>query len=208
MKIRKWFFVCAFIITPVLAFSQQVMEFTYSKITGDNKTVYFNIKGLGIDESERSEMLNALLADENIESGRIYTSSSNKTMCQLLISQNIGPEYIRQILNTSGYDYDFTTVSVNGELKEKDNPDTFSSMFMSPADDFPVLKSTGDKENDYEEYRISKEHWISQNQRKYNKQKSAGTAQYPIVISKADFNKYTAEKQQKLLAEPDKYIIK
>jgi len=208
MKIRKWFFVCTFIITPVLAFSQQVMEFTYSKITGDNKTVYFNIKGLGIDESERTEMLNALLADENIESGRIYTSSSNKTMCQLLISQNIGPEYIRQILNTSGYDYDFTTVSVNGELKGKDDPDTFSSMFMSPADDFPIMKSTGDKESDYEEYRISKEQWIAQNQKKYNKQKSTGTAQYPIVISKADFNKFTTEKQQKLLAEPDKYIIK
>jgi hypothetical protein len=45
------------------------------------------------------------------------------------------------------------------------------------------------------------------NQKKYKKEIQNGTATFPIVISKEEFYNYTPEKQKRLLAEPDKYII-
>ncbi|MDD3688252.1 MAG: hypothetical protein PHE56_16005 [Bacteroidales bacterium] len=207
MKAKLWIV----IILMMFAYSgiaQQVMEFTQSKNTGDNKTVYFHIKGLEEDEEARTSLLNEFLKDENIISGRIFTSSTFKTRCQLLIPQNIKPEYIRNILLANGYDFDFTTISVNGVLKSDMQPETHISLFYSPAEGFPVMQSTGDKLKDREDYTVSKEKWVAENQRQYNKQKSKGTAEFPIVIEKKVFDSYTVEKQERLLAEPDKYIIK
>lgn len=207
MKAKLWIV----IILMTFAYSgiaQQVMEFTQSKNTGENKTVYFHIKGLEEDEEARASLLNEMLKDGNIISGRIFTSSTFKTRCQLLIPQNIKPEYIRNILLSNGYDFDFTTVSVDGELKSDFQPESHFSLFYAPSEGFPLMQNTGNKLNDRENYLIAKEKWIAENQRQYNKQKSKGTAEFPIIIDKKVFDSYTVEKQQRLLAEPDKYIIK
>ncbi len=208
MKFVHWAFICVLFLIPMVSLSQQVMEFTHAKITGDSKTVYFNVKGLSDDEAERATLMENLLKDQNILKGRIYTTSSNKSMCQLFLPISITPEYIRSILNTYGYDFDFTTVSIDGKLKDNSEASTFTSMFYSPTKDFPKMEDTGNKETDYENYRVVKEQWISENEKKYNKEKLQGTAEYPIIISKEVFDSYTVEKQQRLLAEPDKYIIK
>ncbi len=208
MKFRHWLFISVLGLLPTVIFSQGVLEFTQAKITGDSKTVYFHIKGLSDDESERSALLENLLSDENVLDGRIFTSSSFKTRCQLFLTVNITAEYIRSILNTNGYDFDFTTVSIDGKLKEATDPETFVSMFYLPVEDFPSYVETGNRVDDDENYRVAKEAWVFDNSKKYNKEKSKGTAEYPITVSKEDFNKYSQEKQQRLLAEPDKYIIK
>jgi hypothetical protein len=208
MKLSLLSLICVLICTPVYLFSQQNMEFTHAKIIGDNKTVYFNVKGLGEDDADRAVLLESLLQDDNILDGRIYTSSSLKTKCQLTVRMNISPEYIRPMLNSFGYDYDFTTVSVNGAVRESTEAEIFRAEFSTPQEGFPLMQYTGNKEQDEENYRIAKDQWISENEKKYNKQKSNGTAVYPIVISKDDFNNYSDEKKASLLAEPDKYIIK
>lgn len=207
MKAKLWI-VIILIAFAYSGIAQQVMEFTQSKNTGENKTVYFHIKGLEEDDEARTILLNELLKDESIISGRIFTSSTSKTRCQLLITQNVKAEYVRNILLANGYDFDFTTVSVNGELKTDLQPETHFSLFYSPAEGFPVMQSTGDKLKDRDDYSVSKEKWVAENQKQYNKQKSKGTAEFPITIEKEVFESYTVEKQQRLLAEPDKYIIK
>jgi hypothetical protein len=207
MKAKLWIV----IILMTFAYSgiaQQVMEFTQSKVTGENKTVYFHIKGLGEDEEVRTSLLNEFLKDENIISGRIFTSSSFKTRCQLLMPQNIKPEYVRTILLSNGYDFDFTTISVDGELKTDMQPETHISLFYTPSEGFPLMQNTGNKLEDRENYTVVKEQWVAENERRYNKQKAKGTAEFPIIIEKEAFDSYTIEKQQRLLAEPDKYIIK
>jgi len=208
MKFKHWFFIGVLFFLPVSVFTQQVMEFTQVKMTGDSKTVYFNVKGLGDDEAERAALMDNLLKDENVIKGRIYTSSSGKTKCQLFLPVNITAGYIRSIINSYGYDYDFTTVSVDGKLKDAEDPETFVSVSYLPEKDFPQYVKTGDKQKDADDYRLAKEKWISENERKYKKERSQGTTEYPIIIQKEDFNKYSEEKKQRLLAEPDKYVIK
>jgi len=208
MRNSLLFFAICMLYFPSIIFAQS-LEFTEVKTIGDNKTVYFHIKGLDDDEAARSELLEQLLSDENVKGARIFTSSSLKTRCQLYLPLNITPEYIRPILINNGYDFDFSTVSIDGKMvNEIDKSESYVSQFNSPAEGFPTLIYTGDKEGDYEQYRISKEQWIAENQKKYEKQRNNGTATYPIVISKSDFNKFTDEKKQKILAEPDKYVIK
>ena len=208
MKIRFYIIVSVLFYIPALVFAQQAMDFTEAKVKGDIKTVYFHIEGLNEDKSERAVLLEYLLDDENIINGRIFTSSEYKTRCQLFLSSNITPEYVRAILNTYGYDFDFSAISVDGKLNNQTKSETLVSPFQTPDEGFPTMVYTGDKDKDYEQYRLLKEQWILENQKKHNKQVSNGTAQYPIVVSSSDFDRFTDEKKEKLLAEPDKYVIK
>ncbi len=192
---------------PSGVFSQS-LEFTEAKIMGDLKTVYFYINGLDEDESDRAILLEQLTNDANIYGGRIFTSSSFKTRCQLNLPVSITPEYIRPILLSNGYDFDFSTISVDGKVNIEKKPDSYVSKFQSPFEGFPTMIYTGDKERDYEQYRVAKEQWLTANQKKYDKQKTNGTAQYPIIVSKSDFDRFTDTKKQMILAEPEKFVIK
>ncbi|MDD3741674.1 MAG: hypothetical protein PHH30_10560 [Bacteroidales bacterium] len=207
MKNRYFFFVMVLFYMHSSAFSQS-LEFTEAKTIGDLKTVYFYIEGLDEDESDRAFLLEQLLNDANIFKGRIFTSSSFKTRCQLYLPVSITPEYIRPILISNGYDFDLSSISVDGKVSTEKKPDSYVSKFQSPADGFPTLIYTGDKDNDAEQYRMAKEQWVGSNQKKYDKQRANGTAQYPIVVSKSDFDKFTETKKQMILAEPDKFVIK
>ncbi|HOE39123.1 MAG TPA: hypothetical protein PLG05_07750 [Bacteroidales bacterium] len=201
--------VCLVSLLIVLAgYSQQNMEFTEMKFTNEGKTVYFHISGLGEDEDDRQTLLNDMLKDPAIKSGRIFISVEFKTRCQLYLSIEIGPEYIRNFLQAKGYDYDFSTISVNGEIKNSKGQQTFASPYKRASKNFDPYKTTGDKIKDAENYAIAKEKWVMNNQKKYKKEIQNGTAKFPIVISKDEFNNYTPEKQKRLLAEPKKYIIK
>ncbi|NLP20779.1 MAG: hypothetical protein GX378_08460 [Bacteroidales bacterium] len=183
------------------------MKFTEAKFTNEGKTVYFHISGLGEDEDERQALLSDILKDPAIISGRIFTSVENKTRCQLYLPIEIEPEYIRSFLQAKGYDYDFSTISVNGEIQNTNKLQFFASPYKRASKNFEPYKSTGDKIKDAENYAIAKEQWVMKNQKKYKKEIQNGTATFPIVISKEEFYNYTPEKQKRLLAEPDKYII-
>jgi hypothetical protein len=189
-------------------YSQQNMKFTEAKFTNEGKTVYFHISGLGEDEDERQALLSDMLKDPAIISGRIFTSVENKTRCQLYLPIEIEPEYIRSFLQAKGYDYDFSTISVNGEIQNTNKLQFFASPYKRASKNFEPYKSTGDKIKDAENYAIAKEQWVMKNQKKYKKEIQNGTATFPIVISKEEFYNYTPEKQKRLLAEPKKYIIK
>jgi hypothetical protein len=189
-------------------YSQQNMKFTEAKFTNEGKTVYFHISGLGEDEDERQALLSDILKDPAIISGRIFTSVENKTRCQLYLPIEIEPEYIRSFLQAKGYDYDFSTISVNGEIQNTNKLQFFASPYKRASKNFEPYKSTGDKIKDAENYAIAKEQWVMKNQKKYKKEIQNGTATFPIVISKEEFYNYTPEKQKRLLAEPKKYIIK
>jgi len=189
-------------------YSQQNMKFTEAKFTNEGKTVYFHISGLGEDEDERQALLSDILKDPAIISGRIFTSVENKTRCQLYLPIEIEPEYIRSFLQAKGYDYDFSTISVNGEIQNTNKLQFFASPYKRASKNFEPYKSTGDKIKDAKNYAIAKEQWVMKNQKKYKKEIQNGTATFPIVISKEEFYNYTPEKQKRLLAEPKKYIIK
>jgi len=208
MRLKLILVVFAVFVFVGLSYSQLVMEFQEVKNAGDLKTVYFQVEGLGEDEDARNTLLNELLSDANISKGRIFTSGFLKTRCQLFVPYNIEPEYIRPILQSQGYDFEFSSVTFNGELLVEKNQQTFTSMFYPPADDFPQYVKTGNKEQDGEDYRVMKEEWINSNSRKYNKQKSKGTAELPIVISQEQFDSYTEEKQMKILEQPEVFEIK
>jgi len=206
---RNYLFLLLIIVsisTRVIA--QQSMEFVDGKSMGDTKTVYFQIRGLDEDGAERSILLNAFLSDQNIIDGRIFTSSAMKTRCQLFLPLNVKPEYIRAILMEYGYDFEFSSVSKNGHTVSQDSNTAFTSIAYSPFDDFPNFKSTGDDENDVEIYRQEKEVWVSDNERKYKKERNKGTVEYQIVVSQSDFDNFTDEKKTKILAQQDVFVIK
>jgi hypothetical protein len=208
MKLISGLLLLTFLSFPYFINSQSVMEFAEAKAMGDQKTVYFQIKGLDEDEMERASLLEKLLADENILDGRIFTSSSFKTRCQLYLPLDIKPDYIRAILNENGYDFEFSSITVDGYTMNPLAPTTFRSGFYYPSKDFPKPLITGDKKADSETYQKDKEAWISQNEKKYNKEKSVGTAVFPIEIPKSQFDSFSDEKKQRVLAEPKKYVIK
>lgn len=206
---RNYLFLLLIIIsisTSVIA--QQDMEFVDGKNMGDSKTVYFQIRGLDEDGADRAILLDALLSDQSITDGRIFTSSSRKTRCQLFLPHNVQPEYVRAILMEYGYDFEFSSVSKDGHTVAKNSNTAFTSITYSPFDNFPNFKSTGDMENDVETYRQEKEIWVSENERKYNKERGKGTAEYPIVVSQSDFEDFSEEKKAKILAQPDVFVIK
>ncbi|MDD2636145.1 MAG: hypothetical protein PHW82_11695 [Bacteroidales bacterium] len=202
--------VCAvfFILPFSMIFAQAVMEFVDVKDADGLKTVYFQVKGLGEDDDARFELMTSLLADPNVEKGRIFTSSSFKTRCQLFLPYEIGPEYIRPILQSHGYDFEFSSVSLDGKLLVDKDARAARSEFYAPSENFPKYVRTGDKELDAENYRIAKEQWIENNNRKYKKQKTNGTAEYPIIISQEQFDSYTEDKQHKILSQPSVFKIK
>lgn len=208
MRLKSTLVCIAIIVFARLSYSQSVMEFQEVKNAGDLKTVYFQIKGLGDDEDSRSELLNNLLSDSNITKGRIFTSGALKTRCQLFVPKNIEPEYIRPILQSYGYDFEFSSVTLDGKLLADKGERIFTSMFYPPADDFPKFVKTGEKAKDIDRYRNSKEEWINSNNRKYNKQKLKGTAEFPIIIPQEQFDSFSEEKQMKILEQSEIFEIK
>ncbi|PLX05771.1 MAG: hypothetical protein C0596_18945 [Marinilabiliales bacterium] len=208
MRVKSVFLIIAFIVFAMFLRAQTYMEFVDVKDMGESKTVYFQIQGLDEDESARNELLNDLLADPDVYRGRIFTSSSYKTRCQLYLPHNIGPEHIRPILQSHGYDFEFSSVTFDGKLLVQKSEKTFVSMFYPPVEDFPAYKNTGDKDKDDAEYRESKEAWINANPKKYTKSKSQGTAELPIIITQEQFYSFTEEKKQKILEQPEVFEIR
>lgn len=208
MSFKAILFFFIVLVFSVISYSQSVMEFVDVKDAGDLKTVYFQVKGLGSDENARIDLLNDLLSDPNIEKGRIFTSSSLKTRCQLFIPYSIEPEYIRPLLQANGYDFEFSSVTIDGQLLANKQERTFVSIFYPPDPDFPQIELTGDKEQDAVNYKLAKEEWIESNKRKYNRKKAKGTADYPIIISQEQFDNFTEEKKQKILEQPETFEIR
>ncbi len=200
--------IIAFSLFAMLLNAQSNLTFVEAKTLGDTKTVYFQIAGLDEDKSDRDELLNYLTSDPNILKGEIFTSSANKTRCQLFLPTHIEAEYIRSLLQSNGYDFEFTSVSVNGKLSKEKTSSSFVSKHYLPAKDFPTPQKTNNKENDDLQYKLAKEQWIDSNRRKYKKARKNGTAEYPIIISREQFNSFTDEKKNKILENSEMFEIR
>lgn len=151
----------------------QKLEFTHIKPIVGGYTVYFHVKDIK-DDSHAKEILNDFLSDNNISWGRHFISIEGKHRYQLNINEFVTPEYIRKILNAHGTDFDFSTVSVDGVILNKSplpnkNNSPESERIKVNAAGFPEYKSTGNKVEDDERYRIEKEKWIQENPEEYQK---------------------------------------
>ncbi|MEA1875156.1 MAG: hypothetical protein U9N51_12140 [Bacteroidota bacterium] len=146
------------------------LKFTLSKTLGEQKTVYFHIKGF--QDNEMSEvLLERLLQDPLIYKGRIFKTPKLQDRCQLHMAHEIDAAYVLSILKEFNLDYEYTTVSRNGHLetnraKHQSSPGATKS---SPVliDGFPEYEDTGNPELDKKNYQIKKRKWVEENPEKY-----------------------------------------
>ncbi|PLX06093.1 MAG: hypothetical protein C0596_16530 [Marinilabiliales bacterium] len=155
-------------------FSQEgKLEFTQIKVADEGYTVYFHVVNL-IDDEHGNMVLAELLNDENIFSGRYFKSGEGKDRFQLYINEFVSAEYVRNILLSQNVDYEFSTVTVNGNYINGNNQTFEQGIKGSPkmyvtSMGFPKYEYTGDKEQDDINYRNAKDDWINQNPEEYEK---------------------------------------
>jgi hypothetical protein len=150
---------------------EEQLEFTQKKISDVGYTVYFHVTDIQ-DPEQANAIIEDLLSDDNIFNGRYFKSGTGKDRFQLYINEFVTAEYIRNILLTHDIDYDFSTVSVNGEIINDDGISNLNllkgtSSISISALGFPKYKNTGNKEVDDEHYSNVKDQWINDNPEEY-----------------------------------------
>jgi hypothetical protein len=211
---KKFYLILGLLALVCLSYSQDAMEFTDKKPHPDGASIYFHVSGLN-DESHAETIVNDLLDDPNISFARYFVSSSGKDRFHIHCSENITPEYIRNVLLTNNVDYDFSTVSRNGIVENKaehanTSINNHSTRQSVNAPGFPQFKDTGNPEKDESEYAQKKQEWINENPDTYQEliNDLNPNTENKIVISKKEFDNMSKEKQNELLNNPDKFIIK
>ncbi len=148
------------------------LEFTRIKPTDAGFTVYFNVSGLK-DEAHAEAILQELLNDPGVYDGSFFESVDGQDRFHIYIYPEITAEYIRSIIKNHGIDYNFSTVSINGRLPNRDKGVSVSSMKSETIpvnmEGFPQYINTGNAEEDAENYRVKKQKWIDENPEKYEK---------------------------------------
>ena len=99
-----------------VAFATDIFEFIKFEEKENSKIVYFTIQGI-TDEVHKKSISNKMLSDENIINFKI--SENNK--CEVTVNNNVSADYIRKILLSEGFDYNYKTVKINN--KESKNSD-------------------------------------------------------------------------------------
>jgi hypothetical protein len=166
---KKRLLIITLILSTFGSFAQEAnLEFVQKKATNNGYTVYFQVEN-AVDQDHAEKILNDLLSDNNIYSGRYFKSGSNKDRYQLNIKSNVTATYIRNILLTNNVDYDYSTIIVNGVNPVAiNNVEVLQSTKSNPeASNFPVFENTGNSEVDNQNYRNSKDEWIKQNPVEY-----------------------------------------
>lgn len=157
-----------FLIGLNLLAQNEVLRFTLSKNLGEQKTVYFHIKGI-VDNEQADKLLDRFLLDPLIYDGRIYETPTNQDRCQLYMDHEIDAVYVRSILQEFNLDYEYTTVSRNGQMETSYSLE--SSLQETPktvvADGFPEYFDTGNPEADKADYARRKKKWVEENPDKY-----------------------------------------
>ncbi len=157
-------------VASQLTAQENTLRFTQSKNLGEQKTVYFHIKG--IQDNEMSDvLLERLLQDPLIYKGRMFKTPKLQDRCQLHMAHEIDAAYVLSIVREFNLDYEYTTVSRNGHLessqaKHQTNP---GGTNPSPVliDGFPEYEDTGDAEVDRRNYQKTKQKWVEENPEAY-----------------------------------------
>ncbi len=146
------------------------LSFTLLKPSNEDYVVYFNVTGISsFDQAEK--LVDIVLNIPGIYDGRYFLTSTNKDRFWLKISTDVTPEQIRAVLRENGYDYDFSTIAVDGViLNPEKQPESsqISSEPHSPAiEGYPEFIDTGNPEKDKQDYANRKREWINNNPEKY-----------------------------------------
>lgn len=168
---KKLVFINLFLFLVALSFGQVVkMEFTQKKIVDSGLTVYFYVQNLESDDQAQL-LLNDLLSENGIKSGRFFKAGNGKDRFQLYINSTITANYVRDILLTHNVDYDFSTVSVNDVILNPDElPEHVAIMGSQKSEmpeGFPEFVKTENHELDVDNYRSAKDKWIEDNPDQY-----------------------------------------
>jgi len=153
----------------VTLFSQEgKLEFIQKKATDNGYTVYFHV--VDIEDSDHIDsILEELLNDNNIYKGRHFISGTGKDRFQLYINEIVSAEYVRNILLSQNVDYEYTCVSVDGNVESSPNSYSGSVKRHINSNGFPRYIKTGNQETDDKKYKNSKDQWINENPEEYNK---------------------------------------
>ncbi len=166
---KKRLLIITLILSTFGSFAQEAnLEFVQKKAINNGYTVYFQVEN-AVDQDHAEKILNDLLSDNNVYSGRYFKSGSGKDRYQLDINSNVTASYIRNILLTNNVDYDYSTIIVNGVNPERMNSvEVIQSEKYSPeGSNFPVFEKTGNSDVDNQNYSKSKDEWIKQNPVEY-----------------------------------------
>jgi len=180
--------------------------FNHFKSLGEHNVVYFNIKNLPDDKEEQDRVLELLLSDNLITDGNIYTIDQNGISCQLEVDFKVSVNYVRNILQSAGYDIDLTSVTSKNPSKPEG---VYSSERYSFFEGFDAFKNYDINKvgalSPEDHYAKEKDAWVAQNPEEYEKaEKQNGTA---IVVRRKDFESFTPEKRQHMLSHPEMFII-
>lgn len=194
------------IFVNVSLFSQnEEYRFNHGKTLGDKQVVYFKIAGLPDDKSEQDEILGALLSDSNIFDGNIYSQDGASSVCQLEIDYKVTVSYVRNLLQTTGYDIDLSSVSATIPSKPAGIYQSESHSFFEGFDGYKDYDINNSSVSVEEHYAKNKEEWVKNNPDLYKQaKKETGTT---VVVKRKDLNSFNEQKRQHILSHPEIFII-
>jgi hypothetical protein len=158
-------------IYPFITNAQtEKLSFTQYKPTEEGYVVYFHLTNIQ-SEAMGNSLAYLLIKDENIISARYFKGSNGKDRFQLIIKDIVTPEYIRDLVNPFGVDFDFSTIAINGIIKNQplksDVGFNESPRLVIDKEEFPVYEDTGNKTADEQRYIQNKKQWVENNPEKY-----------------------------------------
>jgi hypothetical protein len=206
VKASSLLFTCIILSIRIISAQEENYAFNHFKILGDRNVVYFRISNLYDDEAEQDQVLELLLSDKLIKDGSIYTFDRSLATCQLEIEPFVSVNYIRSILQSGGYDIDLTSVTNKNPSKPEGIYNSEAYSFFESFNgykDYDPNKSGSLTAEDH--YAKEKEAWVKENPAEYQKAKQKnGTS---VIVIRKDFESFTAEKKQRILSQPEVFII-
>ena len=208
---KKIYLIIGLVTLSCLSFAQDNLEFTQKKSNGNSKSIYFQVEGL-VNDEQADAVVNDLLDEPNITFARYFISGKGKDRFQIHCNSTLTAEYVREILLAHNLDYDFSTISRNGIIEDK-NPNANAGNNESLRNDietigFPKYNNTGNKQDDDAKFSVKKRKWIEENPNEYQEMLNQLDTNSKTEISKEEFENFSEEKQNEITNNPDKYIIK
>ena len=208
MKTLRLYVFAILLVCANAVFGQgQSYVFNHSKSMGDKNVVYFKIADLGDDVEEHDRVLEILVSDSHISDGNIYSEEqSSVSTCQLEIDGTVSVDYVRNLLQSAGYDIELSSVIPDSGDRPKglysSEGYSFSSMF-NPWKDYDVNDEGGGQPEDH--YAKEKDNWVAGNPDAYKAAKEqSGTT---VVVKRKDLEFFKETKRQHILSHPEIFII-
>lgn len=161
------FFALLFFLLSGGAIFAQESKLEFTQVTGEQnaKEVTFKVTGIE-DEKQYEKLLVALRKDPNVT----YCKLDKTYLCKMTLKNNVGANYIQNLLQAHGADFDFSSQTVikvpaagstSGNIKKIDIS-SYSKEEMQLIL-FPKYNDTGNPEKDALDYKNAKEKWFENN---------------------------------------------